>query len=72
MGLTAPYTEAMGRAFWLGQLGVIVCLGLGSLWPGMFVVAGVLQAAVVIRAVARAMRELDAADAATEAPEPAD
>ncbi len=56
----------MGRAFWLGQLGVIACLLLGLAWPPMFVAAGVTQGVVVIRAVARAMRALDAFDSASE------
>ena len=53
----------MGRAFWLGQLGVIACLGLGLAWPPMFVAAAVLQGVVVLRAVMRSMRALAAYEA---------
>ena len=56
----------MGRGFWLGQLAVIGCLLLGLAWPPMFVAAGVTQGVVVIRAVVRAMRALDAFEAASK------
>ena len=39
---------------------------LGLAWPPMFVAAGVTQGVVVIRAVVRAMRALDAFEAASK------
>ena len=43
-------------------MAVVACLLLGLAWPPMFVFAGLTQGVVVIRAVMRAMRALDAAE----------